>query len=104
MRGLVLVAGLTLFGCLPVGSAAADDNQNLVALCIGSDKDRAIPACTDLINGASLSNSDKAAIFTYRAVAYLSKAKYDLAIGDTGRAIDISPDFAGALRCVRSLT
>jgi hypothetical protein len=31
MRGLVFVAGLSLFGGLPAGSAAADDNQNLKA-------------------------------------------------------------------------
>ena len=106
MRGLVLIARLSVFGCLPAGSAAAaDDHKNLLDICAGPDKDRAISACSDIINGTGLANSDKAGFFIYRAVAYFSKGKYDLAISDAGSAIDLSPDLAEAfeLRAVSYL-
>jgi tetratricopeptide (TPR) repeat protein len=99
MRGLVFVAGLSLFGGLPAGSAAADDNQNLKAICTGAtggDADRAASACSDLIKVDGLSNTDKAGAFIFRAIAYMRQGKYDPAISDAGSAIDLSPNLAEA--------
>ena len=69
MRGLVLIAGLSLFGCLPAGSAAADDSQN--------------PTSAEAFYG--------------RAYAYDRKGDNDRAIADYTRAIELKPEFVAAL-------
>src|SRR5271157_3097238 len=69
MRGLVLIAGLSLFGCLPAGSAAADDNQN--------------PTSAEAFYG--------------RAYAYDQKGDTDSAIAGYTRAIELDPEFEAAL-------
>jgi len=69
MRGLVLIAGLSLLGSLPAGSAAADDNQNPTS----------------------------AEAFYSRAYAYDQKGDTDSAIADYTRALELDPEFEGAL-------
>src|SRR5271167_1626436 len=98
MRGLVLVAGLSVFGCLPAGSATADDNQNLAALCAGPDANRAISACTDLLKAEGQATAEKAGVLTWRAAAYLKAGHTFYAMSDCDSAIELKPDAADAFR------
>src|SRR5271166_2109347 len=98
MRRLVLIAGLSLFGCLPAGSAAAEDNQNLARTCAGPDANRAISACTDLLNAEGQASAEKAGVFTYRAAAYLKARHVFYAMSDCDSAIELKPDAFEAFR------
>lgn len=64
--------------------------------CFGPDNGRRIEACTELLQ-LPLLPDQRSYAYAMRALAYSLQGKYDAAIPDYDRAIDISPDFAVAL-------
>ncbi len=72
--------------------AAADTQQD----CFGPDGGNRIEACSRLL-GLPLPPLEKSYAFAMRALAYSLQGRYELAIPDYDRAIEISPDFAVAL-------
>jgi len=70
---------------LSIHAAAADDHPT----CLERDGERSIAACTRVIEAESLVGKDLATIYVVRATMYRSTGKYDLAIDDLTRAIDL---------------
>jgi hypothetical protein len=83
MRALVLVAGLSVFGCLPLGSAAADD-LTIRGLCPLRPQGHGDSECSNA--------------FAFLGVLYLVKHDYDRAVTDLGRALWFDPNNANAAR------
>jgi hypothetical protein len=83
MRALVLVAGLSLFGYLPVDSAAADD-FTIRGLCPLRPQGHGDSECSNA--------------FAFLGVLYLVKHDYDRAVTDLGRALWFDPNNANAAR------
>ncbi len=84
-----LVAAASLAMTVP---AAADTQQD----CFGPNGGNRIDACSRLLE-LPLLPLEKSYAFAMRALAYSLQGRYELAITDYDRAIDISPDFAVAL-------
>src|ERR1700722_976899 len=108
MRGLILIAGLSVFGCLPGGSAAAGALRDAVekqtrAVTTGicqaeQDKDLTISACSDLLKADGLSSAEKASAFIYRAMAYVKAHNMFDAVADCDSAIQLKPNSFDAFR------
>jgi hypothetical protein len=81
MRALVLVAGLSLFGCLPVDSAAADD-FTIRGLCPLRPQGHGDSECSNA--------------FALLGLIYLTKNDYDHAVAYLGRALWFDPNNASA--------
>jgi tetratricopeptide (TPR) repeat protein len=60
------------------------------------DYDRAIEYFTKAINKGGLSTKDSAITHKYRAFAYNAKGKYDAAIEDLNKAIELDPKYYAA--------
>lgn len=90
--GLRLGALLAAASMALTAPGAADTQQD----CFGPNGGNRIDACSRLLE-LPLPPLEKSYAFAMRALAYSLQGRYELAIPDYDRAIDISPDFAVAL-------
>ena len=65
--------------------------------CFGEDLSRRIEACSAVIAGAGLNDSDLALAYSARALAYSVQGKYDYAIPDYDTSLALDPNSAIAL-------
>lgn len=79
---------LFLLGCSGMAAAQSADRQ----VCAGNDADRALSACSALLENSHLPASERAKILTDRGVAFGRKTNYDRAIADFEGALKILPD------------
>jgi tetratricopeptide (TPR) repeat protein len=86
--GALSAAALTALS----GPVTADTQQD----CFGPNGSGRIEACSRLLE-LPLPPLEKSYAFAMRALAYSLQGRYELAIPDYDRAIDIAPDFAVAL-------
>ncbi len=84
LRNRVIYAAFAYIA-LSMHAAAANDH----ATCLERDGERSIAACTRVIEAGRLAGKDLATIYVLRATMYRSTGKYDLAIDDLTRAIDL---------------
>lgn len=100
MRRPILVAITFFIGV--AGAMGADDRNACEGQAVG-----AIPACTRLISSGKLAVADQATIYLLRGTAYRHGQKYDQAIADLSRAIELtakngSPEVAASIYVVRA--
>ena len=83
----------TLAAAIAVPTFAwAQEGSELDRLCYGGgDPEQTIVACTALIAGGLVDNSDLGAAFKNRGNAYADEGRYDSAIADYGHATEIAP-------------
>ena len=62
--------------------------------CAGADPDRKMAACTRVLNDSGESQSNRAAAYTYRGMAWRDKGDFDRAIADFDEAIRLDPNSA----------
>jgi len=87
----VAVAALTLLLAVP---ALADADPP--ARCHSADGQPKIDACTAAIASGTVTGNDLAALYTQRALGYVTLRQYDAAVADLKIAIGIAPDVGDA--------
>lgn len=95
----LLAVALSIILGLPImatSATAADDMQRVQQRCFGVDTINRIEACTLLLE-TPLPPAERSYAFAMRALSYSLLGRYQKAIPDYNRAIEISPDFAVAL-------
>ncbi|MEM8645785.1 MAG: tetratricopeptide repeat protein, partial [Pseudomonadota bacterium] len=76
-----------------LGLLAQPALANRLADCDGSPSERGIQGCTRLISSGTLEVRLLAAAYNNRGFSQLQLGRYDEAIADLGKAIEMSPDF-----------
>ncbi|MCP5084238.1 MAG: tetratricopeptide repeat protein [Alphaproteobacteria bacterium] len=89
MRTTLLLAT----GCLLLGSMMAPVQANTLVDCDGSPTERGIQGCTRLIGSGSLETRLLAAAHNNRGFSLLQLGRYEQAIEDLNKAIELSPKF-----------
>ena len=87
-----VIAFAALFAAASAFAASKKDWDD----CHGDDPDRAIAACTRVVNDRSESQKNRAVAYNSRALAWDEKRDYDRAIADYNDAIRLDPKYAGA--------
>jgi tetratricopeptide (TPR) repeat protein len=87
----VALAGV-IFACGPV-LAQDSDRQTCMQL---ADPDRAIPACTRIIDAKPQNQSELADIYLFRASAYRDKKQTEAALRDLDAALRLNPNLVDA--------
>jgi tetratricopeptide (TPR) repeat protein len=90
-----LAAGITVL-ILGVPAVPAG-TQDPVLDCLSEDNERRISGCSALIATPGLPPEQLSLAYGLRALAYSLKLRYDQALADYDKAIDLNPDFAVAL-------
>ena len=85
----VLFAALSL---LAPSEARADTWDD----CKGADTEKAVAACTKLIDGGRLNPSERANAYHFRAVGRLATKNFEAAIGDLDTVLELQPENAEA--------
>lgn len=80
------------------GSSAHAASEAEWAACSGTDRDKAVKACTAIIERKSERTTDWHVAYHNRGVAYILKKDFDLAIKDFNEAIRLDPKVAHAYR------
>jgi tetratricopeptide (TPR) repeat protein len=78
-----------------MGAAVADVPVECKTVNKREDLDRAIAACSNFLRRPGLSARDRAAAYSYRGSALLSKRQLDEALADGTRAIEADPKYDG---------
>src|SRR5580692_9149300 len=82
-----------LVGAVVVRGQTRDENWKR---CRGNDPDRAVEACSALIQSNHETGTDLAKAHYDRALAFLRKADYGRAIKDLDFAVQINPNYGNA--------
>jgi hypothetical protein len=90
-----LAAGI--IGLILGAAAVPAGTQDPVLDCLSEDNERRISGCSALISTPGLLPEQLSLAYGLRALAYSLKLKYDQALADYDKAIDLNPDFAVAL-------
>ena len=85
-----ITAALLAIALVPA-LAIAQPNKKDYDTCAGDDDDKAIPACTRLVNAGRLNQKQKREVHYNRALSYANKRRYDEAIADYTTAINADP-------------
>src|SRR5207237_1221173 len=89
----MIVPVILLGGSAVLRGQTRDENWKR---CGGNDRDRAIEACSALIQSGQDTGINLAAVFYDRPLAYAHKGDYDLAIQDYDQAIRLNASLANA--------
>jgi tetratricopeptide (TPR) repeat protein len=99
VKGVVMrsmfVAAMVAAGIAASAALAQTRDQN-AELCKNGDPDRAIAACTALIQGGTETTDGVAIAYNNRANAWINKDENDRAIQDLNEAIRLRPNYATA--------
>jgi tetratricopeptide (TPR) repeat protein len=94
--GAAVLAAL-FFSVSPQGHAQENSLLKNIELCNGSDRNSQIEGCTALITSNATTSLGLAIAYNNRGNAYTSIGKYDLAIADFDKALELNPAFMKAL-------
>lgn len=87
-KSLLLAAGWLLLSSITVAA-----QKNILADCNGSPSEQGIAGCTRVITQGNLEDRLLAAAHNNRGFSLLQLQRYDEAIEDLGKAIELSPNF-----------
>lgn len=98
-RGGLAAVFLLLAPLMSAGAALADATSGDIASdCFSDDGSRRIAGCTALLeSGRQLTTPERSLAFAMRALAYSLQGRFDEALADYDKAIQLKPDFDVAL-------
>src|SRR5208283_824047 len=88
--GMIFVLGVTMAAL----GQTRDQNWDK---CKAGDPDTGIAGCTALIQANQETTRDLASVYYNRGLAYRDKKDYDSALQDLDKALQLNPNFPGAL-------